>query len=621
VTTPDPAALQQLAAAVAALLGPPSMGEGFPNPVAALFQAGNTIVINASGLFIYQGAPAAGNLIGSWATSPGTDPYGNPFAGGLSVGGPGAAQVQLIPDSGTGAAALALPSNAGDEAIVPSVSGGTLNPGAASAQPYLAVTGPANSSDPALANFTLTVTAAADDGSAPAQVMLTDSYGNDYLVLAAPGGVPAAAIGGTLSAGGALVTGAPVTVFLNGALVTYGISAGGQIAQTYTSNGDVFTGPAGVATLDKVEVWGDGGGSGGGSAPGGLGNGGASAGGGGYRVATNVAQTPGHNYVLTIGQGGAPGAAGTPNGSPGGNGGDGTGSSFPADSGAISAGAGGGGTGGHNGKVPGTGGAGTHNGGNGAFAPTDGTDTGGAGGGGAGGPSGNGGGGSPPAGRKPGAGNTGNRGGTGGGSGGSGGWGSNANNGSAGGAGIAPGGGAGAGGGGTDAHTYGGARGARGQIKITYTAPGSAGVLCSLASVASTDPAGNTIPAGYMGPVAAVHPGSSPSTPEGWQAIGPPAGWTGNCRYKLLGETGLVFFDIACSFTARTTKGSVAIGTINANYKPVKSATLPLVETNNTAAAAPMPALFINQSTGAVTAFNLDVGTSAVDVHEIFPLT
>ena len=36
-----------------------------------------------SGLFIYSGTPGPGNLIGSWASSAGTDPYGNSFPAGL----------------------------------------------------------------------------------------------------------------------------------------------------------------------------------------------------------------------------------------------------------------------------------------------------------------------------------------------------------------------------------------------------------------------------------------------------------------------------------------------------------------------------------------------------------
>lgn len=38
-----------------------------------------------SGIFVYSPSPGAGNLIGSWAGSGGTDPYGNAYPAGLSV--------------------------------------------------------------------------------------------------------------------------------------------------------------------------------------------------------------------------------------------------------------------------------------------------------------------------------------------------------------------------------------------------------------------------------------------------------------------------------------------------------------------------------------------------------
>jgi hypothetical protein len=38
-----------------------------------------------SGLFIYNGTPGSGNLIGSWTGSPGTDPYGNTYPAGINV--------------------------------------------------------------------------------------------------------------------------------------------------------------------------------------------------------------------------------------------------------------------------------------------------------------------------------------------------------------------------------------------------------------------------------------------------------------------------------------------------------------------------------------------------------
>jgi hypothetical protein len=68
------------------LIGMPfgtSRGQGFNNPVATSFAAGNTI-ISKRGVFIYNGSPAAGNLSESHtgSSSSGTDRYGNLYLGG-----------------------------------------------------------------------------------------------------------------------------------------------------------------------------------------------------------------------------------------------------------------------------------------------------------------------------------------------------------------------------------------------------------------------------------------------------------------------------------------------------------------------------------------------------------
>jgi hypothetical protein len=46
---------------------------------------GPDYIINTSGIFIYNGAPALGNLIGSWAGVAGTDAFGNVFPQGFSI--------------------------------------------------------------------------------------------------------------------------------------------------------------------------------------------------------------------------------------------------------------------------------------------------------------------------------------------------------------------------------------------------------------------------------------------------------------------------------------------------------------------------------------------------------
>src|ERR1700744_4807683 len=46
-----------------------------------------TIIIQGTdnGVFIYNGAPASGSLIGSWAAQAGVDPFGNPYPAGINV--------------------------------------------------------------------------------------------------------------------------------------------------------------------------------------------------------------------------------------------------------------------------------------------------------------------------------------------------------------------------------------------------------------------------------------------------------------------------------------------------------------------------------------------------------
>lgn len=46
---------------------------------------GPDYIINSSGIFIYSGTPANGNLIGSWAGASGTDTFGNSYPQGINI--------------------------------------------------------------------------------------------------------------------------------------------------------------------------------------------------------------------------------------------------------------------------------------------------------------------------------------------------------------------------------------------------------------------------------------------------------------------------------------------------------------------------------------------------------
>jgi hypothetical protein len=56
---------------------------GWEAQIFPILIAGNTIIINGQGEFIYNGPPAAGNLIASFANSAGTDSEGNAYLAGI----------------------------------------------------------------------------------------------------------------------------------------------------------------------------------------------------------------------------------------------------------------------------------------------------------------------------------------------------------------------------------------------------------------------------------------------------------------------------------------------------------------------------------------------------------
>lgn len=61
-----------------------------------------------------------------------------------------------------------------------------------------------------------------------------------------------------------------------------------------------------------------------------------------------------------------------------------------------------------------------------------------------------------------------------------------------------------------------GGPGQAGLIKITYISPNTQALASSISPIATSDPYGNAIPVGYMGPVSAIAPGSAPTTVETW---------------------------------------------------------------------------------------------------------
>jgi len=74
---------------IAAMTIPVSTGaRGFRNRLLPIFQAGNRIVINSAGLFVYNGPPTFGNLIINLSFAGGSDKYGNTYLAGINQYGP-----------------------------------------------------------------------------------------------------------------------------------------------------------------------------------------------------------------------------------------------------------------------------------------------------------------------------------------------------------------------------------------------------------------------------------------------------------------------------------------------------------------------------------------------------
>jgi hypothetical protein len=89
---------------------------------------GPDYIINTAGIFIYSGAPAAGNLLISLAGASGNDQFGNPFFQGLTVYGPTGAAIQLE-DNGSQAAMTLTPAGVTHLSIAPQIIAGSVNTG------------------------------------------------------------------------------------------------------------------------------------------------------------------------------------------------------------------------------------------------------------------------------------------------------------------------------------------------------------------------------------------------------------------------------------------------------------------------------------------------------------
>jgi hypothetical protein len=101
---------------------------------------GTNFIINSKGIFLYSAAPAAGNLIGSWANAAGTDAYTNTYPEGLAVGLNTKPQVHINRSSTAGF--VEFPTNRSIENTIASILAGVVNSGAANEYATLQLFGP-----------------------------------------------------------------------------------------------------------------------------------------------------------------------------------------------------------------------------------------------------------------------------------------------------------------------------------------------------------------------------------------------------------------------------------------------------------------------------------------------
>lgn len=507
---------------------------------------------NFQGIFLYSPSPGTGNLIGSWSNSSGVDPFGNTYPAGLSVGNMTGPQVQIGVLPNSGGSGITFPTNTADSVgeQMASIYSLVMNPTLSNQQLALLIQSMATNAAGADPNgWNILMTAGADDNSAPSSMQIYDEFATPYLTFLNPGGTnPQMWIGQ-----GANGVADFITSTLNGTFLAYGTSSGGTIVQSFTSNGTIVF-PTGV-TKARVQCQGSGAGGQWASGPGG--------GSGEYAEEPTLTVTAGLTYTCTVPTGGAGGTSSSGTGKSGATAifSQGASNLVIAHGGNL------------NNTNPSTGGSGStatiHQSGGGCNSASGAGD---GGGGGGGAPT------STSAGF-PGHHSSGSS--AGGGGAGPGAFGGNGGQGgsnpAAGSAGASPGAGGGSGG----ASSSGGANGGKGgnaQIIVTYTAPGSTGILASFASQSGTDSDGNGFSAGFMGPITAVHPGTSPSVAEGWQYIlngtvgTVPMGVfatvaTNFIRYKMLAETSMAVFNYNLSGTMAT---GISLGTLATAYRPAK---------------------------------------------------
>lgn len=146
----------------------------------------------------------------------------------------------------------------------------------------------------------------------------------------------------------------------------------------------------------------------------------------------------------------------------------------------------------------------------------------------------------------------------------------------------------------------------------------------ALAAVSGTDSAGNSYPAGYMGKVTAIKPGSNPTTPEVWHSGTLLNSWAGSGSgvnglwYRLLpwGPGGAV--EIIADITNTTATGNSVCFTLPTGYIPATTQNHPAaINDFNTPVSIP----WVNVATsGNVQITGIPVANKEIFFHIFVPL-
>ena len=570
--------------------------------------ATNLIVITSgapnTGLFIYNGTPAAGNPPVLWAVAPGvtSDPFGNTVTAVLGAGTPGGPSTQIdqlgdVTLTGSGGSVLSLTPAANLPFSFTSSLAGIMQSVAALGS------GDSNQQQAGLVSGIKLGTGA----TAKMGTLITSPYGSTsgmgLLLEATNDGGTDTPFGtfGTVTTVTGTLTFTPVFAVLPGAVLLYSTTGGVTVVTKTTGSGTIPI-PATVSTV-YGECWAGGSAGAGDNATAGA-FGRAAGSGGEYSANPALAVTPGGTAAYAVGAGGLGSSSGT-----GGTGVNSTltGSALtitahaPAAGLAINAtvsnapGTGStdpihfdGGQGGHSIAVA------NHTSGAGAGSSAG---TAAAGNPGANSPSGNGNGGTggtaPAGGAAGGQGGHGTSGGT-----------------TAGSAGNAP--GAAGGGAGSDGiHARAGGNGAAGQVRMTYVSPPT--IIFSVASAAGTDQFGTAFPANpyFIQPIAPHQPGAANATAEVWHSLGTLAGCTVNIgRYRLVTENE-VEIDIDVTGSGTHAASVVFSTTLAAAYRPVTNHSQPLSTNRNVVAGDGNQRFTLDTSGGVTVAFPVANTTNA----------